>query len=120
MTNLLESTISAIKNSGHSVKDIIYIGSSDGEYTMSWAEYRKLADVEFDSSFGSSEVAIDLIIVFSDHKKMWRGEYDGSEWWEFHKPSSIDYSVKGKPITKLTGNLWPTLVDLHDPDSYKS
>lgn len=119
MTNLLKETNATIKRSGHHVKDIVFIGSRDGVYKTSWAEFRKIADVEYDSGFGAAEVAPDLIIVFSDGKKMWRGEYDGSEWWEFDSPDTIDYTQNGKPIKSVVGRHWATLHELHDEDSYK-
>ncbi|MCK9519667.1 MAG: hypothetical protein M0R74_11690 [Dehalococcoidia bacterium] len=81
--NLLTETIEAIKENGLKISDIIFIGSSDGKYSCSWKKFRELADREYDNGYGGNEVASDLIIVFSDRTRMCRGEYDGSEWWEY-------------------------------------
>ena len=114
--NLLTETKSAIKNSGHDVTDIAFIGSSDGEYRCTWGEFCALADREYDSGFGGQEVASDLIIVFSDGQQMWRGEYDGSEWWEFPKPFSMPAS--SKPIKNLfCGIGWDDLSALNGGES---
>jgi len=47
-----------------------------------WENFKEVANVEYDSGFGSPQVAEDLIIMGSD---FWleRHEYDGSEWWEY-------------------------------------
>ena len=84
--NLLSETIKDIESSGHTTDDIVFIGSEKSGHSCTWEQFVSLADREYDSGFGSSEVATDLIIVFSDGSKMWRGEYDGSEWWEDSSP----------------------------------
>lgn len=86
MTNLLVETLEAIHESGHTVGDIIFIGSEESGYSCSWEKITELANQEYDDSYGAQEVAMDLIIVFSDGQKMWREEYDGSEWWVVQKP----------------------------------
>lgn len=117
MTNLLHETQDAITRSGHSVEQITFIGSADGTYRMTWDEFTGLANAEYDSGFGGAEVATDLIVLFSDGKRLWRGEYDGSEWWEFDPPVSVDYnSAEGKPIAHLIGGLWTSLAELN-PDA---
>ena len=83
MTNLLDETIAAIKDSGHAEADIVFIGSEKTGHQCTWDQFCVLANVEYDAGFGGQKVAHDLIIVFSDGQKMWRGEYDGSEWWEY-------------------------------------
>lgn len=115
MTNLLTETKAAIKDSGHKPADIVFIGSSDAEYRCTWAEFQKVANVQYDSGYGAQEVATDLVIRFSDGKSMWRHEYDGSEYWEYDPPANVDYSKPGKPITVLAGNYWPSMAALHDP-----
>ncbi len=89
MKNLLEETKSAIADSGHTEADIIFIGSEQSGHQCTWEEFCVLADKEYDNGYGNPEVAYDLIIVFSDGHKMWRGEYDGSEWWEYSSPFAM-------------------------------
>lgn len=111
MINLLSETKRAINDSGHGPSDIIFIGSEESGHSCSWKEFLKLADVEYDNGYGSPWVATDLIIVFSDGQKMWRGEYDGSEWWEHSKPFvRPDRALK---ITALGAGLWKNLAEIN-------
>lgn len=111
MTNFLEETLLAIKDSGHTVEDINFIGSVDGEYSVGWEKFRELANVDYSSGYGAAYVATDLIVQFTDGSYMTRGEYDGSEWWEYLRILPM-YSG-GKELTRLVGNpkkeLWPTI-----------
>ena len=100
MDNLLKETKEAIKKSGHKIEDILFIGSEKSGHSCTWEEFEKLADVEYDGGYGASEVAQDLIIVFKDNAKMWRGEYDGSEWWNYSTPFQMPKELK--PIKRLT------------------
>lgn len=111
MTNLLKETLDAITASGHTVADIAFIGSEDAEYRCTWNEFTVLANQDYDSGFGSAKVAPDLIIRFADGRKLWRGEYDGSEWWEFDKPGDVDYTKPGKPIKRLIGGMWDNIAE---------
>lgn len=99
MTNLLEETMKDIESSGHTVADIVFIGSKNGEYRCSWEQFQALANVEYDAGYGAAQVALDLIIVFCDGQKMWRAEYDGSEWWEYSTPFFMPN--ESKPMNKL-------------------
>ena len=112
MTNLLQETIKDIENSGHKVSDVIFIGSLDSGYSCTWDEFITLADIEYDAGFGGQEIASDLTIVFCDGSTMWRGEYDGSEWWEYSKP--VEIPEKQKQILKLKGEYWTSLEALHE------
>ena len=105
--NLLNETEEAVKNSGHTPSDIVFIGSEKTGHECTWDEFRLLANREYDDGFGGQEVASDLIIVFSDGQSMWRGEYDGSEWWEHAKPF-VRPSTK-LPIDSLFGGMWNTV-----------
>lgn len=103
MVNLLQETIADIEASKSSISDIIFIGSADQEWSCTWEEFTKLADVEYDAGYGAPEVATDLVIGFRDGSKLQRAEYDGSEWWEYIMPFKLDYTQAGrtKTITKL-------------------
>ena len=84
--NLLEETRKDIEESGHCIADIVFIGSEKTGHECSWEEFESLADREYASGYGAAEVAMDLIIVFRDGSTMTRGEYDGSEWWQYSRP----------------------------------
>jgi len=114
MTNLLEETKEAIAESGHRPEDIVFIGSENSGYQCTWDEFQVLADQEYNSGFGSAAVAIDLVVVFDDGQKMWRGEYDGSEWWEHSVPHSPP--KERKKIKRLIGGIWSTVEEINDED----
>lgn len=97
--NLLEETEKALACSGHTPEQIVFIGSVDSGHQCTWEQFRQLANAEYHNGFGAQKVAKDLRIVFSDGQQMWRGEYDGSEWWNF---SEVFVAPKEtKPIHNL-------------------
>lgn len=115
--NLLKETKEAIAASGHAEADIVFIGSEESGHECTWGEFCLLADVEYNAGYGAAEVAKDLCIAFSDGQKMWRGEYDGSEWWEHSTP--FKRPEKKLPITRLTvagtDNVgWVDLAELNE------
>ena len=84
--NFLEETRKDIEKSGHCIADIVFIGSEKTGHECSWEEFESLADREYDNGRGAPQVAMDLIIVFSDGKTMTRGNYTGREWWKYCRP----------------------------------
>lgn len=113
MENLLTETRKAIKESGHVPADIIFIGSEESGHQCDWEEFKVLANREYDCGYGGARVAMDLIIVFSDGSKMWRGEYDGSEWWEL-PPAPFKKPEKVRAITSLFANpCWEDLAEIN-------
>lgn len=65
-----------------------------------WADFVKIAYFEYNSGYGRTEINSNLQIV-GDNWWLERGEYDGSEWWEFKTlPNKIE---KGKPLKKIKG-----------------
>lgn len=86
MTNLLDETTIDVNASGHTETDVAWVGSRDGEYALSWGEFATIAGAaNYDSGYGGAEIAGDLVVVFTDGSWLERGEYDGSEWWDFKK-----------------------------------
>lgn len=105
--NLLKETRGMLRNK---IKEIEWIGSEDGEYAISWKQFVKIADVEYDNGYGAQEIASDLIIVGKDWW-MSRYEYDGSEGWEWHeKPIKKD---KPKKFNKVKGGMWENIRSLN-------
>ena len=113
--SLLTETTDCITTSGHTPKDIIFIGSANTGYSCTWEEFKKLALFDYDNGFGSAQIAIDLIIVFADGQQMTRKEYDGSEWWQFTIPFKMPKKLL--PIIRLGVGMWDTLESMHDPDN---
>ena len=119
-TNLLQETIKKLKEYQKTERDILWVGSEDfGWFT--WEDFKELADTEYNSGYGTQEVAIDLLIVGKD---FWleRKDYDGAEWWELKtmpcKPENyrkpIALTVK-QAKEKFGGDIkgWATLKELN-------
>jgi len=100
-TNLLKETLDALKNSGKSPDDVLWVGIPNRTrrppISFSWNEFAAIAEsFNYDAGFGGVEVEGGLRIVGCD---WWleRSEYDGSEWWEFKTmPIKPDYAVPCK------------------------
>lgn len=114
MTNLLQETKNVIKDNGLEIKDIIFIGSLRSGHTCSWKQFRRLADVEYNSGFGAQRIASDLVIVFQSTTLMERVEYDGSEGWKVNQP--VELPSPRKPISSLIiDNIgWKTLQEMNE------
>ena len=113
MVNLLNETIEILNGHGKTENDVIavlgtiYIDYGNGkEVKTSWENFKKYADFTYNEGFGGNEISIDLKIVGKD---FWleRGEYDGSEWWEFKTMPSIEdkeYIDTEKDVKAMVGN----------------
>lgn len=109
--NLLEETIQVLKKYGKTPKDVLWVGSVDGEYAISWEEFEKIAEnVWYYNGYGSQEIAYDLVVVGDD---WWleRVEYDGSEWWEIRKKP--EKKPDAKPFRVVGIGAWDTLKELN-------
>lgn len=105
-TNFLESTKAVIAESGHTSDQISFIGSEKTGHECTWEEFCKLADFTYNPCHS---IANDLIIVFADGQRMWRGDHDVGDWWNFSE--SFVRPTSSKKITRLAGPLWPNLAD---------
>lgn len=81
--NLYEETLRSIDKSNHTTDNVSWVGTADGEYAISWEEYRQISDITYDSGFGGTNIPRDLVVVFSDKNWLERRQYDGIEWWEY-------------------------------------
>lgn len=81
--NFLQETVQCIVKNGHTTDEVLWVGSDDGEYAISWADFVKIADFEYDpDNHRGLEVVADLVVV-GDGWWMERDQYDGTEWWSF-------------------------------------
>lgn len=103
-SNFLEETLEAIIESGHKESDVMFIGSKDGKYRLNLEEFKKVANFEYDMGFGTNYIPSDLIVYFNDKSYIVRGEYDGSEWWEYNTPLNYSVKDKSKSYSKLYAN----------------
>ena len=79
--NLWTETIETLRVNRKEWEDVLRIGTKEGYIDKEL--FRKLArDTDYDDGYGASKVAEDLIIEGKGFR-MTRGEYDGSEWWNF-------------------------------------
>jgi hypothetical protein len=93
--NLLQETIKCLNKNGKTEIDIVWLGTDD--YEISWDNFTRIANTEYDNSFGTICVEPKLKIVGHDFM-MIRAEHDGLEWWEFinfnqPKPNKIVETV---------------------------
>lgn len=76
MTNLLQETRQAARDPGHTERDIMFIGSLDSGHNCTWAQFEKLAEIDYDADFSQQNVACDLVIDFPDGTRLGRADYD--------------------------------------------
>jgi len=84
-TNFLEETLEDIQGNEQTVESVKWVGSIDGDFSISFEEFKKLADFEYDSDLGGAEICPMLVIVFNDGSWIERNEFNGSSWWEYKK-----------------------------------
>lgn len=80
MINLLDETILRLSEHSKSPEDVLWVGNLDSH--MTWAEFSKRANFNYDNGYGCAEVD-DYMKIVGDNWWMERVEYDGSEWWDF-------------------------------------
>jgi hypothetical protein len=112
MKNLLTETKKELEREGYTHEDIVFIGSRDGYYACSWEEFEKLADFSYDEGFGGQAVADDLLIRMRDGSFFARGEYDGSEWWDYWRVPAV--LENPRRITKLKTGPGHDLAGIND------
>ena len=81
MINLLKETLEVLLENGKSEQDVRWVGVPEVG-SMSWEEFKQLADKHYDDGYGAENVNSKLVVVGDD---WWleRHSYDGAEWWEF-------------------------------------
>lgn len=80
--NLYNETTDDLTRYNKTWNDVVWVGSSDGKYIYDKNTLESLFDIEYDSGYGRNYICTDLVICGTDWW-MERGEYDGSEWWNF-------------------------------------
>lgn len=100
--NLLEETVEILSEHGFTASDVLWVSTGDGYY-FTWDQFRDIANIEYDSGYGSEEINRELVVV---GKNFWleRENYDGSEWWEFKtKPIKPKKSKKPRAVDLRSG-----------------
>ena len=101
MINLLEETKENLRARSKTPNDVLWVGTKDGTEAITWEEFAKLADFDYDDGYGGVEIRPDLAIV----GKGWgleRHEYDGSEWWEYKEQPKLQENHKELARIKAT------------------
>ena len=79
--NLWTETIKTLRTNGKEWEDVLRVGTKEGY--ISKELYKKLSrETDYDNGYGASKVAEDLMIEGKGFRLV-RGEYDGSEWWDY-------------------------------------
>lgn len=114
--SFLAETIKKIEGSGHVTEEVEWVGSSDGNYAISWEEFTKISNFDYDSGFGGEEIPVDLVVVGND---WWleRYEYDGSEWWEYKTKPRMCHNAR--PITRIVHPDGYSWVSVEEVQNYK-
>jgi hypothetical protein len=101
MENLLEETKDKLMNCQKMLKDVLWVGIDDGTEAITWDEFAKMADFNYDDDYGKINIRLDLVVV---GKGWWmeRHEYDGSEWWEFKEHPKLQSNHKKLTRIKTT------------------
>lgn len=102
--NLWEETIEVLKDHSLTWDDVDEVILDGDNVTISKENFEEVArKTYYDNGYGAAEIRTDLIIAGWN---WWleRGEYDGSEWWEFQTQPFVpnEYTT----VTKLTTNDW--------------
>ena len=106
--NLKAETLRRLDHHGYTVDDIAWVGSTEFEIPVD--RFFELADQGYDSGFGSAKVCHDLIICMKDGSWFERGEYDGSEWWEYQVPMRRPSVFIAEPKTVFVKDFWKVFL----------
>lgn len=94
--NLWTETIETLGTNGKDWEDVLRIGTKKGYINKNL--FKRLAkETEYDNSYGASKVAEDLIIEGKNFRLV-RGEYDGSEWWDY---IPLEYFIGNKKLKNI-------------------
>ena len=79
--NLYDETVEILSSHDKTIADIEYTGSTRTKINTKKA-IKFMKKTNYDSGFGSQEIACNLMIKGNGFV-MIRGEYYGSEWWDY-------------------------------------
>jgi len=113
--NLLTEIKQELKVIGKTLDDVVWVGCE--QFSIPIPRFLELANTEYDRSFGTEEVATDLLIV-GENWWLERHNYDGSEWFEYKtmpkKPSYENQNVFAVTRNQSKVSWVSTLEDMND------
>ena len=112
MSKIIKETVGHLEELGYGESDVLWVGSRDGKFAMSWADFKdKFKNLEYDAGYGRQEIAADLVVV-GENWWLEREEYDGAECWVYKKSPKI---TSGKSFDKIIGS-WDDLADIMEEE----
>lgn len=116
-TNLLQETLEVLRIKNYSEDKILWVGSIDSKFAITWAKFKEIANQIYDSDYGDVKVATDLMI-FGKNFRLYRNEDTGKEWWESpYINTQTKFPLLPKNFTSfevIIGNRYPTLTELNN------
>lgn len=111
--NFASETIEILHDHDYTIEDISWIGTH--EFTIPIHEFFDVArKTDYNNGYGSANIPCDLIIMMKDGSWYSRGEYDGSEWWDYNpqlsKPA-IQLHLKTRNFIDVDYDWDPTLAE---------
>ena len=101
MENLLEETKEKLADCHKTPKDVLWVGTSDGSEAITWEEFEKLANFEYDNGRSHDlEIRSDLVVV---GKGWWlqREEWPYRCLWVYHLPKLLRLHKEHKKLKEL-------------------
>ncbi len=71
----------------------VIIGLKEGYSKEEYEEFLNRLDFEYDNGYGGQEL-YGTIWLMKEHTWLSRGEYDGSEWWEYNECPKVPYELR--------------------------
>lgn len=93
MTNLYKEFTSILECHDKTVDDVLYISDETGLCYKPEKIIEFFKTVNYDSGFGINFINLNLKIVLKNGDFIIRGEYDGSEWFEYMKVPKLDVEL---------------------------
>lgn len=115
MCNFKDETLSILVANGKTWNDVKFIQGDDFKVSNNKDELLELMNFEYDSGYGAPKIAEDLKIV-GDNWWLERGEYDGSEWWEYKEIPKPNLELKDIKRFQVKDHQigWVSLKDVNE------
>lgn len=86
MYNFLEDTLEELHENKKTEKEVLWVGSHDGKYSITWDSFQKIAkNINYCVDSHAAFIASDLVVV-GDGWWLERGELEGVKYWFFKQP----------------------------------
>ena len=99
--NLYKELVDTLSYNNKTVDDILYIMLTDSKAEQKYYKPEKFLkrakNINYDNGYGQEEIRTNLTIVLKNGDFIIRGEYDGSEWFEYMKLPKTDVELEDLP-----------------------